>query len=330
MGETVLEYRPLSYFYRELGYRWLVFYWGFNGVLYVALFAKYWLRRRVDLAELMVVSFYVFFANHYARGIMFALTVLPFYAGKSLLEMRSPELRSKVSLRAVAAALLVLFLGLFTYGYRQSPASYKPGVASNWVSPWYPTGLVTFMKATGLKGPMYNYYTWGGFLIWSLYPDYQVFADGRALHEPINVTADVILQTFPGWNTYLDAYGINIIAVPVIYRESGHIIPLAMALAYDANWELVYVGRNSALFVRNVPGNQEVIVKYRKDRRNIFKEIIRSENILLSFMPWHPTYNIGKADALFALGAYEQAKAIYERFPAQSAQKLLMLKSMGY
>jgi hypothetical protein len=322
VGQVVLEYRPLVYFYKNLGFTWLVFYWVFTGVMYLALLAKYWIRRRFDVTEFMVVSFYVFFANYYARGLMFSLTVLPFFLGKSLIEIKLPEVKYRIWQKGLAVALLAVTLSFFLHSYKMSPYIFKPESTKRWTSPWYPQGLVTFMKATKIGKPIYNYYTWGGFLIWSLYPDYQVFVDGRALDNKVTVNADAILKTHPGWQSLLDHYNINTIIIPVVYRESGHIIPLATTLVHDDLWKLVYLGFNSALFVRDVPRNSDIIERYSIDKMKIYKEIIRNENVFLSLMPWHPAYNIAKADALFALGMTEEAMAIYRRFPREAADRL--------
>jgi hypothetical protein len=327
---VVLEYKPLIYFYKNLGYRWLAFYWVFTGILYLVLFIKYWFKRKVDVTELFVVSFITFFANYYARGLMFSMTILPFYMGKSISEIKLPEIKYRVFFKSAVATMLALSISYCTYTYRQMPYFFKPGVAPRWITPWYPVELVEVLKTLKLKGPMYNFYTWGGYLIWSLYPEYQVFIDGRAIDDMINRTADAILKTYPGWEANLDAYNINFIVIPVVFRESGHKIPLATALVDNDRWKLIYIGYNSAIFVRNVPQNSHIIRKYNIDKKAVYKEIIRVENVLLRSMPWNPVFNITKADALLALGRYEEAKAIYERFPREGIHGLKMLKKLGY
>ncbi|SRR5579871_2502834 len=44
----------------------------------------------------------------------------------------------------------------------------------------FPTGAVTFLLEQNIKGRLLNPYDWGGYLIWKLYPNTQVFIDGRA------------------------------------------------------------------------------------------------------------------------------------------------------
>jgi len=316
VAEVVLEYKPLVYFYRELGFRWVMFYWAFTALAYAVLAAKYILRKRVDVTELLVVSFFTLFANYYARGLMFALAVVPLFVGRSLAEMSVPGGRSRLAYKAAFSALLVVTLGFASFTYSTSPLVLRAGVSRYWITPWYPMRMVEFIRSTDLRGPMYNFYTWGGFLIWSLYPDYKVFIDGRALDNNVAATADGILKTYPGWESRLEAFDINFIAVPVVYRESGHIVPLATALVGRDDWKLVFLDQNSALFVKDAPENAEVIARHQMDKKLVFVEIVKVENVLLSGMPRHPAYNL--------------AKAIYERFPSMAARELETLRRMGY
>lgn len=328
--DVVLEYRPLYYFYTELSYTWLVFFWIFTAIVIVVLAARYFYRRSVDVTEVLVVFFIVFFSNYYARGMMFALVLLPFFLGRALLETDVSALRRAVVFKTLIALCLSVSIGFLTFTYKVMPYVFKVRVTNEWVTPWYPKEAADFIIENKIEGPMYNFYTWGGFLIWKMYPQYQVFIDGRAIDDLVNRTADFILKTFPGWEKHLDAYNINFIVVPVVFRESGHIVPLAAALTEKDDWKLVFIMQNSAVFVRDVPKNWEIVRKYNYTKDAVFKEIITVENIFLVTQPWNPVYSVAKADALYSLGRFEEAKAIYERFPQESAQMLKRLKGMGY
>jgi hypothetical protein len=328
--EVVLEFKPLAYFYSELFYKWLIYYWLFLGLLFLVLIAKYIIRRKFDFTEFFTVAFISFFANYYARGLMFSLVVSAFYFGKSLLEMRE-YLAQKASALAVrlipaVASLMMLALtsGLLVMLSGSHSWALRPNVTRDWLTPWYPLAAVEFLKAERIEPPMYNFYTWGGFLIWSLYPDYKVFIDGRALDDTVNKTADGILKAHPDWRIGLDAYNINFIVTPVIFRESGHIIPLARALAEDEEWKLVFVGINSAIFVRDVPKNADLVKRYNRDKKDVYWEIVNIENILLMGSPGNPTYNLSKAEALLALGLKDEARAVYETLPF--AQEIIRQK----
>ncbi|MDA8387514.1 MAG: hypothetical protein M0Z58_02470 [Nitrospiraceae bacterium] len=338
VARVVLEYRPLTYFYSQLFYRWLMFYWVFTGALIVLLLTKYWIRKKIDLTEFFTVCFISFFANYYARGLMFSIIIMTFYYGKSILELGIFEgvrpvprntgakggarggqregpggPRLAPSFFAVIVIVLAIWFGL--YASQSYAWALKPGMTKQWVSPWYPIRADKFLKQNDIKPPMYNFYTWGGFLIWDLYPKYKVFVDGRALSNSVDRTADAILKSYPGWQQELDAYDINFILVPVVFRESGYIIPISVSLINDPQWKLVFIGDNSAIFVRNRAENADIIKKYSLDKKNVLREIVNVENILIYGDPSDPIYNINKADAMSALGYGEQARLIYRMYP---------------
>ncbi len=329
--KVVLEFKPLHYFYFKLHYGWIMYYWVFTGVLVLSLFVKYWIKRSVDLAELLTVAMISFFANFYARGLMFSLTVLPFYMAKTIVELRFPPVNYRKLGTTIVAVLLIITIGFLTTTFGASlPLVLKPSVTNDLITPWYPLHLSAFLEKERPDGPMYNFYTWGGFLIWRLFPLYKVFIDGRALDGEMSWTADSILKTFPEWKQQLDDYNINFIVIPVVFRESGNIVPLAPALIGEDDWKLIYLNLNAAVFIRNVPKNSDLIARYSIDKRYVYNEIIKVENTLLRAMPNNPNLLLAKADALLAIGAYEQAKEIYLRFPDENAEQLEYIRRQGY
>lgn len=389
VANVVLEYKPLIYFYKNLFYRWLLYYWYFTGLLLVALTIKYVVKKRVDASELLTVLFVGFFANYYARGLMFSIVIFCLYFGKTLVELQDVGLKYKkaisffmlviaafftffafrslmVNKNATASALAVSFIvfmggalpfainafrergskdvsvvmagtglllmALFFNSTVIRPLGWalKPGVTREWVTPWYPSDAVKFLKEERPAPPMYNFYTWGGFLIWSLYPDYKVFIDGRALDDNVSRIADGILKCYPGWRNELDAFKINFIFIPVVFRESGHVIPLAVALVEDDGWKLVYVGNNSAIFVRNTPENERIIKKFAHNKNDVYRDIVDTENILLYSDGSNPIFNINKADALAALGFTAQAQDIYNSFTVEDREQYSIMDQMRH
>jgi len=145
----------------------------------------------------------------------------------------------------------------------------------------YPSGAVHFLKQNRLSGNMFNPYDWGGYLIWQLYPDYKVFTDGRELQEEIFWQHVSIMkgssQTFggiPEWKLYLEAYGINFIITYSVDSFSWSLIPLVSALLYDEEWQLIYLDKNSLIFVRDIPCNVEIIHKFAMPKEMLWNEVI--------------------------------------------------------
>ncbi len=107
----------------------------------------------------------------------------------------------------------------------------------------YPVKAVAFIKETGIKGRIFNSYNWGGYLIWSMYPQNKIYIDGRADvfgTELIRRFVD-IYTTKPGWANALIEDQIDYVLVePNTY--------LAYALKESKSWNSVFSDPISILF----------------------------------------------------------------------------------
>ncbi|HYO99837.1 MAG TPA: hypothetical protein VER76_06585 [Pyrinomonadaceae bacterium] len=109
----------------------------------------------------------------------------------------------------------------------------------------YPAAAVEFLRAHPGSGAIYNEYGWGGYLIWKLYPQREVFIDGRA-----DVYGDAFMEetlaTMAGerdWRAPLDRYGVR----TVLIKPNT---ALASLLRQDANWRSVYEDQQSVVFFK--------------------------------------------------------------------------------
>ncbi len=108
-----------------------------------------------------------------------------------------------------------------------------------------PVEAVRFIQQEQLPGPMFNSYNWGGYLIWTLYPDYPVFVDGRTdlYDDPfLRNYLDVVLLR-ENWRQVLAQYGVRFVLVE---RNSV----LARFLAADDGWQQRYADDLAAIFAR--------------------------------------------------------------------------------
>jgi hypothetical protein len=106
-----------------------------------------------------------------------------------------------------------------------------------------PIEAVRYIQQERPPGPMFNTYNWGGYLIWTLYPDYLVFVDGRT-----DLYDDPFLQSYldvalvrDNWREVLDRYGVRLVLVE---RDST----LARFLAADDGWRQRYVDDRAVIF----------------------------------------------------------------------------------
>jgi hypothetical protein len=110
----------------------------------------------------------------------------------------------------------------------------------------YPMGAVDYLRTHPVDSGMFNNDHWGGFLIWSLGPQHQVFIDGRIdIYEYAGVLADYVSIARADQSTFslLQKYGVRSCLLP---REG----PLVAKLAGSSDWEKTYEDERSVIFLR--------------------------------------------------------------------------------
>lgn len=202
--------------------------------------------RRVDLTEALLVAGTGYFAfKHVRHAPIFMIAVLPM-VGRFL--SLGPWVRWT---RAAAIAAALVLVSIYATDERHGLERLRTGV---WVDPAdYPVAAADFIVASGLRGNMYNYYRWGGYLIWRLAPERKVFADGRNINPGVLWQCSLIDLGFelPGqnsWRALLAQHDIGYVVVPVERR--GKPLPLVERLSRDPDWVKAFASVNSTVFVR--------------------------------------------------------------------------------
>ena len=92
---------------------------------------------------------------------------------------------------------------------------------------------------------MFNQFIWGGYLLYRLYPRYQVFIDGQTDFYGEELTREYgqVVTLSPQWDKVLDRYGVSWVIIPVD-------APLAVHLAALKDWRLLYQDQVASVFVR--------------------------------------------------------------------------------
>lgn len=127
-----------------------------------------------------------------------------------------------------------------------------------------PVRAVDFILREGIRGPIFNYYNEGGYLIWRLWPEQKVFIDGRS-----EVYAGQPLQDFlailmfrNGWQDIVnEKYKVNYVLIATrsfprkflekIFEEFGKI-----------GFKPVYLDDAHAVLLRDNKKNAEIIKKF--------------------------------------------------------------------
>lgn len=201
---------------------------------------------RIDLAEAILAVGTGYFAFRYVRyAPVFFIAALPM-VGRFL--SQGTWVRWT---RAVAIAGALVLVSFYATDERHGIERLRTGV---WVDPAdYPVAAADFIIASGIRGNLYNYYRWGGYLIWRLAPDRKVFADGRNINPGVLWQCSLIDLGFemPGqnsWQALLAQHDIGYVVIPVARR--GKMLPLITRLSNDPNWVVVFTNENSAVFAK--------------------------------------------------------------------------------
>jgi hypothetical protein len=133
---------------------------------------------------------------------------------------------------AAGAALLALGGAAAWEAPRAPPAQWFGRVA---VLSSFPERAADQLAAGFAPGRMYNDYSWGGYLIWRLWPGRQVFIDGRAevYYESSFEDVRELQYAAPGWDGILARWRVE----TVVTARQGN---LARELDRSPRWQQVY------------------------------------------------------------------------------------------
>ena len=206
-----------------------------------------WSGRRLDASDAALLVSFVYISFLARRNIgLFALICAPILSrhaaaliarsrwGQRRLSPGNPMLNWLLLMLIGIAALLKVILPL-------TPAMQQQG--ENKV---LPVGAVDWITQNQPSGKMFNSYNWGGYLLWRLWPQYPVYADGRTdvydnsfLREYLSIVTgqEDASQIF-------DERGIGFV---VIEPES----PLVRQLVQSGKWVEAYRDEKAAVLMRH-------------------------------------------------------------------------------
>lgn len=122
----------------------------------------------------------------------------------------------------------------------------------------------TFFKKNRLKGPVFNNYDIGGYLIYHLFPEERVFVDNRPEAYPkgfFEQTYGPMQENPLLWDAMDTRYQFN--AIFYYLRDNtpaGQ--TFLIARVRDTKWSPVYVDQDTILFLRKTSANQPVIDQF--------------------------------------------------------------------
>lgn len=120
-----------------------------------------------------------------------------------------------------------------------------------------PMAAIEFLKRERITGNMFNNDEFGDCLIYSAYPVYKVFFDGRADMYGVDRLKEYrkITNFDQGWENIIAKYRIT-----WIFYDANS--ALSRYLLINKDWKLIYADKLANIFVKNIPQYQYLIDKY--------------------------------------------------------------------
>jgi hypothetical protein len=121
----------------------------------------------------------------------------------------------------------------------------------------FPVAAVEFLKREKLSGNMFNNDEFGDYLIFSAWPQYKVFTDGRSdmYGEKHGSPYLKVAGLQPGWKEILNRYDIS-----WIFFQTK--TTLSAALMEQPEWHPIYSDQVATVFVRKTNAHRHLIAKF--------------------------------------------------------------------
>jgi len=230
----------------------------FLALVLLALVSLAALPKRASITGTLLISVWTFFSCYSARNIpLFVILTLPtigLLATQALGAAPSPlaklagcrsmaerlaatERRMGRALVPALAVMVALLIATGSLGQTRLTVEFDPKV--------FPIQALASLDQVGVQGRMFNYFPWGGYVLYAGYPKHRVFIDGQTDFYGEELTKDYVkvLSLEPDWEDILARYQIGWVLFP-------HQSPLSLMLARTPGWRLAYQDDTADIFVR--------------------------------------------------------------------------------
>lgn len=197
--------------------------------------------KRPRPSQVLLFVFFSFTALYSVRNLpFFVLVAFPLLAEHAHLPAwKLPALRSGLQKAFQTAAVLLVA------AVCAKIVSVRIATELDWEHSRFPAHATSFLDAQKLPAPLFNSYDFGGYLIWRLYPRYQVYIDGRT---------DLYGHAF--FDNFLQVYQVQADPRPTLDRQGIRTVllepnsSLASFLRTQTDWKRVYEDPVAVIFSR--------------------------------------------------------------------------------
>jgi tetratricopeptide (TPR) repeat protein len=192
---------------------------------------------------------------------------------------KNPGLYKNVHRNFIRILIVLLFFLILSVFLGKIPGFNKPALG---LADWSQDPAKFFVEQK-LKGPIFNDYDTGSYLIYYLFPGEKVFVDNRPEAYSQSFFKNTYLPIFVdenAWQKALKKYQFNVIILNQ-YSNGVGVTDFKYRRFNDPDWALVFANPQAAIFLRNTEENKKIIDKFRLTPDNIEQRIgylIKSKN----------------------------------------------------
>jgi hypothetical protein len=205
--------------------------------------------RRLRLREVLLLSVTTYAALRSVRHIaIYALIAVPILSamvvawlqqrGSALEWKQTPMTPAKTWANTILLAAFLVFV--------VARVRYVSGHQAETEAQKFPAAAASFIAAQRPSAPIFNHYNWGGYFIWKLYPEDQVYIDGRA-----DLYGDAFMDDLAtayylrgdSWRSQFEKWGIRTVVLPPD-------APLVTALAARRDWKTIYADSQAVVLTK--------------------------------------------------------------------------------
>ena len=269
-GYSIVENQTLAFLTPFFGFNLFIFVFKLSVAILAISFLLTIKKARQRIFEILISIFFVYAGFRMLRNLpLYALASFPVLAFlltdiQNFIEDKWSGGKKRLSLafKTLASAFLIfmIFFVVNNSFYDRLRLSRVFGFS-------VPNGLeraVNFVKDNKIKGPMFNNFDIGGYLIWRLYPQEKVFVDNRPEAYSVKFFSETykpMQEEKEKWVEFSEKYGINF-----IFFAHTDATPWGQAflenIIKDPNWQTVYVNENAIILIKNNKANSDIISKF--------------------------------------------------------------------
>ncbi|MFH1907529.1 MAG: hypothetical protein ABIL11_09155 [Chloroflexota bacterium] len=230
--------------------------WPFVLLLILVMIGLSRVTQKLSWSHTLLLACFAAMALYTSRMLpLFAITAAPIAAeiyanwmrnakhlkNLSALETRVQQVERSTSGILWLIAIFSLVVLLFASG--QSIDAEKKGNVFD--SEFFPVDAAAWLKSNPQNDRMFNAFDWGGYLLFELWPDQQIFMDGHThiYGEALTREYEQVITLDKGWEEILGKYQVQLVIMP----EDSELV---RQLESQADWQVIYADSTTVILQR--------------------------------------------------------------------------------